>query len=927
MKRILILIIGLFGVAQAQFAPTSAKTAFKNGVSIGTKDSTAYNAADSLVVVINRQGRMMYRSTDGYWKILSNAAASDYVPYTGAVDNVNLGNFRLTARSLRMDSVYANGSGGVGFYTNSGTKSFSYGAGGSTEVTFHGFAGYDANRSASYTTRSFTDKGYVDSADALRVKYTDTAAMLAGYKTYYPRTAISLTTTGSSGAATYNNATGVLNIPQYAPDLSGYVPYTGATANVNLGAFDLTADVITGATGSFSSSGSSNTLDITHSSGSGIALNITKSGNGEGLYINKTSGSGNAATIIGTLNATTLVKSGGTSSQFLKADGSVDGNTYALVSDLNGYVPTSRTLTINGTSFDLSANRSWSVGTVTAVTASAPLSSSGGTTPNITISQASTSTNGFLSSTDWNTFNGKQAQLNGTGFVRFSGTTPSYITGTSSQFVKADGSLDNNTYATTGSLSGYLPLTGGTLTGSLAGTGAAFSDVNAVTLSNADSRIRGGTTAGRLLLANSGTTSYAIIYGSAHATTPNTFSVFNDNTESFRLSNTGAATFYNSLNGTSLSMSGGITANGDLVTENGNGLTFVQLRNTSTGGNIYTLSSAGASNPHSVSAGSFYIRNSTNNTTPFLISSSGNVGIGVTPSAWFSDYRALQISNYSSFYGRVSNNESGIFNNAYRDAAAQYTYINTAAAGWYAISSGVHQWFNAPSGTAGNPITFTQAMTLTANSELLVNTTTTDGTNKLIVNGGVKGTTGTFSGDGRFGTTTALTGIAGGIVTNSATSSGMTMRSGDVNKGFVYTTGTVTALEGASGVDVRLISAGGSLNLASTGAATFSSSVTATGFIVSSSKTLKDVYYRNKQLDGIDFVGYTWKKNLNLDKKKHLGFIAEEVEKVMPDAVSANDKGVKAVNYTEVLIYKLEKLTERVEELESEVKRLKRKRN
>ncbi|MDG0816867.1 beta strand repeat-containing protein [Bdellovibrio svalbardensis] len=47
------------------------------------------------------------------------------------------------------------------------------------------------------------------------------------------------------------------------------------------------------------------------------------------------------------------------------------------------------------------------VGGVTSVTASAPLSSSGGTTPNLTISQADTTTNGYLSSTDWNTFNNK----------------------------------------------------------------------------------------------------------------------------------------------------------------------------------------------------------------------------------------------------------------------------------------------------------------------------------------------------------------------------------------------------------------------------------------------------------------------------------------------------------------------------------------
>ena len=46
-------------------------------------------------------------------------------------------------------------------------------------------------------------------------------------------------------------------------------------------------------------------------------------------------------------------------------------------------------------------------GTITSVTATAPVASSGGFTPNISLSQSSTSTDGYLSSTDWNTFNGK----------------------------------------------------------------------------------------------------------------------------------------------------------------------------------------------------------------------------------------------------------------------------------------------------------------------------------------------------------------------------------------------------------------------------------------------------------------------------------------------------------------------------------------
>jgi hypothetical protein len=48
-----------------------------------------------------------------------------------------------------------------------------------------------------------------------------------------------------------------------------------------------------------------------------------------------------------------------------------------------------------------------SVGGVTSVTGTAPIASSGGTTPDISITQASTSVDGYLSQTDWNTFDGK----------------------------------------------------------------------------------------------------------------------------------------------------------------------------------------------------------------------------------------------------------------------------------------------------------------------------------------------------------------------------------------------------------------------------------------------------------------------------------------------------------------------------------------
>jgi hypothetical protein len=74
-----------------------------------------------------------------------------------------------------------------------------------------------------------------------------------------------------------------------------------------------------------------------------------------------------------------------------------------------GGVPLTRQLTINGTAFDLSADRSWSVGTVTSIATTGPLT--GGTitgSGTIGITQAGVSSDGYLSSTDWNTFNNKQ---------------------------------------------------------------------------------------------------------------------------------------------------------------------------------------------------------------------------------------------------------------------------------------------------------------------------------------------------------------------------------------------------------------------------------------------------------------------------------------------------------------------------------------
>ena len=80
-----------------------------------------------------------------------------------------------------------------------------------------------------------------------------------------------------------------------------------------------------------------------------------------------------------------------------------------------GALTTAGTVTANGVL--LTGN----LGTVTSVTGTSPVVSSGGTTPAISMPAATTSVSGYLTSTDWNTFNGKQAA--GTYVNSVSGTT------------------------------------------------------------------------------------------------------------------------------------------------------------------------------------------------------------------------------------------------------------------------------------------------------------------------------------------------------------------------------------------------------------------------------------------------------------------------------------------------------------------------
>ena len=185
-----------------------------------------------------------------------------------------------------------------------------------------------------------------------------------------------------------------------------YIPTSGAGSGT-VTSVALSATMPTGLTVSISGSPitSSGTLGLTLTFSAGYSIPTTaKQTEWDSAYTNRitsltTTGSSGAATLItNVLNIPNYTLSG------------------------LGGVPTTTTITINGTSFDLSTNRTYNVGTVTSVaaltigTSGTDISSSvanGTTTPVITLNipTASATNRGALSSTDWLTFSSKQPAI------------------------------------------------------------------------------------------------------------------------------------------------------------------------------------------------------------------------------------------------------------------------------------------------------------------------------------------------------------------------------------------------------------------------------------------------------------------------------------------------------------------------------------
>jgi len=107
--------------------------------------------------------------------------------------------------------------------------------------------------------------------------------------------------------------------------------------------------------------------------------------------------------------------------------------------------------------------------------------------------------------------------------------------------------------------------------------------------------------------------------------------------------------------------------------------------------------------------------------TAITIDASENVGIGVVPESWYSQFKALQLGEGGSIWGRTGGgaNPAQVYvaANTYYNTSGSERHITTNAASQYAQTAGTHKFQVAPSGTADAAISFTTAMTMLNNGD------------------------------------------------------------------------------------------------------------------------------------------------------------------------------------------------------------------
>ena len=522
------------------------------------------------------------------------------------------------------------------------------------------------------------------------------------------RAAITLTTTGTSGAATYSG--GTLNIPQYQGVLTN--PVTGTGTTNTLPKFTGTSAI---GNSNITDTGSLITLGSTSYVNGNLAVgsNATASGT---LHVQRTT-DGNMAIFRGTSNAQLILS---ISSSNLTYDSSNGGAHHVFQTngterfriDSNGGIGIGST-SLSGFNLRISKNLTGAVNAFSLyqdttiqsdVTAHAQIFRSDPSTAAsaFTLSQLSHfNTNGSTlgagsSITTQNGYFVGSNFIQGTNNYGFRGSIPSgtnrwnlYMDGTAANYLAGDTSIGTTT-------GGYKLNVNGTtnLNGLLTGTNTVFSSTvaNGNTIAWFDNN---NTTTdqsfGLLVDAGTSVNDYALRVRNAAAS------------ELFKIAGNGAATFSSSVTAAS----------------------FIPTSSTIPTNGMYL-------------SGTNTLGFATNSTLDMVLNEAGTLGLGLTPASnWGRTGFEIGVSGAS--ITREVRDLVLLSNSIWTSSGL--VYAATAGAGRFDVGVSGFRWYTAPSGTGGNAITFTQAMTLTSAGSLGIGTTNLPGQQNLRVSRNISGST------------------------------------------------------------------------------------------------------------------------------------------------------------------------------------------
>lgn len=318
---------------------------------------------------------------------------------------------------------------------------------------------------------------------------------------------------------------------------------------------------------------------------------------------------------------------------------------------------------------------------------------------------------------------------------------------------------------------------------------------------------------------------------------------------------------------------------------------------------------------------------------------SGNLGLGVTPSAYSAETKAIDIGAYGVSIANTAGYQATYVNNGYYNAGWKYKATGYQSAN-YTQSSGGHSWHTAPSGTAGTAITFTQAMTLDASGKLGIGVTpsytldvvgtasisrTSANTSLYLTASGVANTVLGFNNSGAsdfgvinnasyFGNRQAYPIV---FITNETERMRLDA-SGNLLVGTTSASASsgegIKLLAGASSNNICVVQSGSTsatdaYHLYSTGAGAYrfyvdmGGTVHATSIVISAisderlKENIKDIDTGLNAVLSLKPRRFDWKDGKGQNKKNAAGFIAQEFAEVFKDSVSTSLAGDDGIEY------------------------------